>query len=60
MSYLTSSHVCDRYKISAVTLWRWGQDPTLEFPQPLIVKRRKLFDEAKIEEWERKRAREAA
>ncbi|MFN7090696.1 MAG: helix-turn-helix transcriptional regulator [Allorhizobium sp.] len=60
MTYLTSSHICDRYKISPVTLWRWCRDEQLDFPQPLVVKRRKLFDEAKIEEWERQRAREAA
>ncbi|KQX20990.1 hypothetical protein ASD01_29700 [Ensifer sp. Root423] len=56
MSYLTAVQVRERYKISEMTLWRYQQDKKLNFPKPLIVKRRKLFDEQKLMDWERERA----
>ena len=56
MTYLTAAHICDRYKISATSLWRYERDPSLGFPKPFVVKRRKLYDEAAVEEWERKRS----
>lgn len=60
MTYLTAAQVRERFQISDVTLYRWTKDPDLGFPQPFKVKRRKLFDEIKLNEWELKRSREAA
>ncbi|WJR67254.1 helix-turn-helix domain-containing protein [Neorhizobium sp. CSC1952] len=60
MTYLTAAQVRERFKISDPTLYRWTRDPGLKFPQPLKIKRRKLFDEAKLNEWERSRSGEAA
>lgn len=60
MTYMTSAQVRDRFKISDATLFRWTRDKELGFPQPIKVKRRKLFDVAKLSEWERKRSTEAA
>jgi predicted DNA-binding transcriptional regulator AlpA len=60
MTYLTAAQVEERFKISSVTLYRWEKDKELGFPQPFKVKRRKLFDETKLNEWELKRSREAA
>lgn len=60
MTYMTSAQVRDRFKISDATLFRWTRDKDLQFPQPMKVKRRKLFDEAKLAEWELKRSTEAA
>lgn len=60
MTYMTSAQVRDRFKISDTTLFRWTRDKSLDFPQPMKVKRRKLFDEAKLSEWERRRSTEAA
>lgn len=55
MAYLTSSQVCERSKISQPTLYRWEHDKSLGFPKPLQVKRRKLYDEDKMREWEKTR-----
>lgn len=60
MTYMTSAQVRDRFKISDTTLFRWTRDESLNFPKPMKVKRRKLFDEAKLSEWERKRSSEEA
>jgi predicted DNA-binding transcriptional regulator AlpA len=55
MAYLTSAQVRDRFKISDATLYRWEHDASLGFPKPLQVKRRKLYDEDKMREWEKTR-----
>ncbi|EUB95900.1 hypothetical protein PMI07_002388 [Rhizobium sp. CF080] len=60
MEYFTSQQVQDRYKISPTTLWRWVHDEDLRFPTPLVVKRRRLFEQRKILEWERLRSGEVA
>jgi len=59
MTYLTAAQVQERFQISPTTLWRWTQDEALRFPKPFVVKRRKLFDEAKLAEWERRRSGQA-
>lgn len=56
MTYMTSAQVRDRFKISDATLYRWERDEALSFPKPFQAKRRKLYDEAKLNEWERKRS----
>lgn len=60
MDYLTATQVKHRYKISEMTLWRWLRDEKMEFPQPMVVNRRKLFKEDDLTAWERKRTTEAA
>ena len=45
-----------RYNISAMTLWRWDNDPALGFPKPHWIRHRKYRDEAALERWERERA----
>lgn len=43
-AYLTAKQVCARYGgISAMTLWRWQADPTLNFPKPVTINRRRYF-----------------
>ena len=54
--YFTAKQVRERYKISAMTLWRWEHDPKIAFPKPLVINRRKLFDIDLMEAWERVRA----
>ncbi|GLS46265.1 DNA-binding protein [Methylobacterium brachythecii] len=56
-NYLATKTVLHRYGgISQMTLWRWEREATLPFPAPLIINRRKYYDLAKIEDWERARA----
>lgn len=52
--YLTGPQVRARFgNVSAMTLWRWAKDEKLAFPVPMRLNRRKLFDLAEIEKWER-------
>lgn len=60
MKYLPAAAVLQRYQISEMTLWRMLRDPELAFPQPILLKRRRLFDEEKLVAWERTREKGAA
>ena len=37
--------------ISDVTLWRWGRDPSLKFPQPIKISGRNYFRADEIDAW---------
>lgn len=55
--YLTGPQVRARFgNVSAMTLWRWQRDPKLEFPTPIKINRRKLFNLEEVEKWERETA----
>jgi|RhiMethySRZTD1v2_1073278.scaffolds.fasta_scaffold4843472_2 predicted DNA-binding transcriptional regulator AlpA len=54
--YLPDPQVCRRYGVTAMTLWRWDHDPSVNFPKPIRINRRKYRDEAELEAWERQRA----
>lgn len=58
--YLTGPQVAERYKICGMTLYRWLRDPKLKFPKPMVINRRKFFNENDLSAWERERARESA
>jgi predicted DNA-binding transcriptional regulator AlpA len=61
--FLTGPQVCERYSITDMSLWRWLDDPALNFPKPtMIVQRRRFWDEAILRKWELSRiaAREVA
>ncbi len=53
--YLTRRKLCERYDISAMTLWRWEHDEKMGLPAPMLVGRRKLYAIEDIELWERSR-----
>jgi predicted DNA-binding transcriptional regulator AlpA len=55
-TFLTARQLRSRYDVSDMTLWRWLQDPKLEFPQPTIIRRRRYWPLQDIEHWERQRA----
>lgn len=51
--YLTAAMVRDRLGgISDMTLWRWLHDDSLQFPQPVVINRRRFFALDQIEEFE--------
>ena len=59
---LTAAQVRQRFgNISDMTLWRWLKGE-LQFPQPIVINRRRYWPENEINAWERARAstREAA
>ena len=37
--------------ISDMTLWRWLNDPALEFPKPTYIGKRRYFREADVFAW---------
>ena len=51
--FLTASTLKKRYDISDITLDRWIKNEKLAFPRPMVVNRKRYFDEADIIEWER-------
>lgn len=58
--YLFAKEVCARLGgISDMTLWRWVNDPDLNFPKPVYVRRRRLFKEEELEAWLEQRQRKS-
>jgi len=46
--------------ISDMTLWRWLNDPELEFPKPVYIGKRRYWREAEMGNWLKARASEGA
>ena len=54
--YLTARQVRARYgDISDMSLWRWLNDPALNFPKPMVVNHRRLWKLNSLQIWESKR-----
>jgi predicted DNA-binding transcriptional regulator AlpA len=53
--FLSGPGVDERYDISAMTRWRWQHNPSIKFPKPIEINRRKLWRLSDLEEWERSR-----
>jgi hypothetical protein len=52
--YVTGPMLLDRYRISDMSLWRWLQDPALNFPQPALrIRGRRYWLESDLIAWER-------
>lgn len=55
--YLPAKKVRNRYgDVSDMTLWRWLNDPTMAFPRPLVINKRRLWKVDDLLAWERDRA----
>lgn len=37
--------------VSDMTLWRWLNDPAMNFPKPIYIARRRYWREADVIEW---------
>ncbi|MGX0877046.1 putative DNA-binding transcriptional regulator AlpA [Roseovarius sp. MBR-154] len=37
--------------VSDMTLWRWLNDPALNFPKPIYIARRRYWKEADVSQW---------
>jgi predicted DNA-binding transcriptional regulator AlpA len=46
--------------VSDMTIWRWLNDPDLDFPKPVYIGRRRYWREADMAGWLKARADEAA
>jgi hypothetical protein len=56
-SLVPSRKVQRRYDIVDRTLDRWVLNPTLGFPQPVIINRRRYWRVGELAAWERSRAK---
>jgi predicted DNA-binding transcriptional regulator AlpA len=52
--------VRERYNVSNMTLWRWEQDPRLNFPKPLMINGRLYQDDSSLDAWDEERAAQTA
>ena len=50
--WVSAKHVMERLEISSTTLWRYIRDKDLNFPSPVIRKRRRFFSKAELERWD--------
>lgn len=49
---IPAASVCDLCGgVSDMTLWRWLNDPDLDFPKPIYIGRRRYWREAEILAW---------
>lgn len=46
--------------VSDMCLWRWQNDPAMNFPRPLYISRRRYWREADIHAWIEAQAEKAA
>ena len=51
--------ICREFGISAMTLWRWDHDPTLNFPKRISIRNRNFRSRKQIEAFKRRLVRGA-
>ena len=44
-------HACQKLGISRSTIGRWANDPCLNFPKFITIRRQHHLDEAKLDAW---------
>jgi hypothetical protein len=54
---IPSRRVLQRYSICDKTLDRWTANPALNFPQPVLIFRRRYWRVAELAAWEKARAK---
>jgi hypothetical protein len=50
---LPIGQLCRRYGITARTVSRWLDNEQLSFPRPIVINRRRYWDEAMLAVWDR-------
>ena len=55
-THLTARQLTARYSICRRTVGRWTESPTLDFPKPIVINKRRYWREAEIKAWEATRA----
>lgn len=51
MQFLSVKEVLEKIGVSRATLYRWIDDPALNFPQPAKLRKRIFWDSQQLEEW---------
>jgi predicted DNA-binding transcriptional regulator AlpA len=55
--FRTANQVRARYGgISDMTLWRWLNDPALNFPKPVVINNRRYFSDEQLDQFDRAQA----
>jgi predicted DNA-binding transcriptional regulator AlpA len=49
--WLTGPQVMAHFSVCDTTLFRWQRDPAVDFPRPMIIRRRRYWRESDIERW---------
>jgi hypothetical protein len=49
---IPDSLVAKRYGVSLMTLWRWDNDPELNFPKPVYIRKRKYRSAEELAEFD--------
>ena len=53
--YLTRRQLRERYKCVDRTIARWIADPSLGFPQPIVIRERQFFDRLEVDDFDASR-----
>ena len=51
-TFLTGPQVQERYQKSHVSIWRWGKNEALGFPEPIKINRLNYWRLSDLEAWE--------
>lgn len=52
--FISKQRTARRYGKNDRTIARWARDPKLDFPQPVMINGRWYFEEAKLDEFDRR------
>ena len=53
---LPAASTRNRYRVSDMTLWRWENDPDLDFPKPIRINGRRYWRIADLQAFETRHA----
>jgi hypothetical protein len=56
---IPDAQVAKRYGVTLMTIWRWDQDPELNFPGPVRIRKRKYRDAEELDAFDAAHRREA-
>lgn len=59
MQFLSVKEVLEKIGVSRATLYRWIDDPALNFPQPAKLRKRIFWDSQQLEQWMQGQAKAA-
>jgi hypothetical protein len=51
--------VCREFGVTSMTLWRWDEDPALNFPPPIRIRKRKFRSRRALDEFKHRMMRDA-
>lgn len=52
--WLAGAQLAKFLNVTTMTIWRWGRDAEIEFPQPTVIHGRKYWSRDDINAWMRR------